>query len=113
MRRYVRTHELRTLTSFCEYKQDLLPLIERCIYNDGSLKQSCLEAAVQCVKHLEPLPPVTVDWLTPESQVSLASMISESIAESGEIEVLSMFLKYNFLRVGGFLLGSTSGRHHL
>ena len=86
MRRYVPTHELRTLTSFCEYN---LPLIERCIYNDGSLKQSCLEAAVQCIEQLEPLPPV---WLTPEYQASIASIISESINESVEIEVLSMFL---------------------
>ena len=113
MRRYVRTHELRTLTNFCEYKQDFLPLIDGCIYNDGSLKQSCLETAVKCVKHLEPLSPVAVDWLTPENQLSLAAIISESIEESCEIEVLSMFLKCNSLRNGGFLLGSTSGRHHL
>ena len=34
-------------SDFSEFNEDFIPLLEKCVYNDGSLKQSSLENAVK------------------------------------------------------------------
>ena len=40
MRQFIRSYEYGVHTISSEYRQDYLPLIEKCFYNKGSLKQT-------------------------------------------------------------------------
>ena len=112
MRRYLRTKEFQLQTFTNEYKEDLSPLIDKCIYNKGSLKHACLKAAIQDSTCVHPLPPVRESVLTLEQRQSISNIICREFPDIGDgIEVLALYKKCSTLRVGEFLLGSTSGRH--
>ena len=71
MRHFLHIHEFGIKTICNEYRQDFLTLIEKCIYNKGSLKQPCLDVTVQDFKNVEPLPPECESALTPDDRRSL------------------------------------------
>ena len=112
MRRFFRTKEFQLQTFSNEYKNDFSPLIEKCVYNKGSLKHTCLKDAIRDNTCVHPLPPVRESALTPEQRRSISNVICCVYPNIGEsVEVLTLFQKCSALRVGEFLLGATSGRH--
>ena len=92
-----------------EYRLDFLPLINKCIYNKGSLKQTCLNLAVTDSNNVKPLPPVRESALTPQDREHLKLLIPNE--DEVDIDILIIFQKCASIDVDGFLLGSKSGRH--
>ena len=84
MRRFIRTKEFQ-LQTFCnEYKDDFSPLIEKCVYNKGSLKHTCLKAAIQDNTCVFPLPPVRESALTLEQRRCISDVICCLYPDIGE-----------------------------
>lgn len=99
--------------SFCnDYKElDLSHLIDKCLYNKGSLKHVSLKAALNDASCVVPLPPVHEAALTPEQRRSIFDTIRHVYPNAGEkVEILTLYQKCSAVHVGEFLLGSTSGR---
>lgn len=110
MRQFLRSHEFGIHTIANEYREDFLPLIEKCVYNKGSLKQTSLECAVAKNENVLPLPPVRVSAFTLDIRESLVSVISECMCiDAASITILTLFQKCSSLHVDGFLLGSMAG----
>ena len=114
MRRYIRLHEFRnqSLQVCGEFTKDFLPLIEKGVYSEGSLKQTCLEFAVKSMENVHPLPPIHQTGLTPQMRTTLVPIIGQLYDGPVDIQVLSIFQKCFSLNVGGFVLGSQNSRHH-
>lgn len=113
MRQFIRSYEFGIHTISSDYREEYLPLIEKCIYNKGSLKQTSLEVAVLDDSNVSPLPPVYASAFTPADRTALVPSICKILGsiENSNLTVLTLFQKCNSLQVGGFLLGSVRGRH--
>ena len=112
MRQFIRSYEFGVHTISSEYRQEYLPLIEKCIYNKGSLKQTSLEVAVLDDSCVSPLPPVYAYAFTPAERTCLVPVICTILgSEESCITILTLSQKCNSLQVDGFLLGSVRGRH--
>ena len=112
MRLFLRSHEFGIHTISNDYKQDFIPLIEKCVYNKGSLKQTCLQYAVLEDENVLPLPPVHISPFTLEEREDLQNTILKfANLDVNQVTVLTSFQKCRSLQVGGFLLGSVEGRH--
>ena len=81
----------------------------KCIYNKGSLKQTCLNLAVTDSNNVKPLPPVRKSALTPQDREHFKLLIPNE--DEVDIDILIIFQKCASIDVDGFLLGSKSGRH--
>ena len=75
MRQFIRCYEFGIQTISSEYRQDFLPMIEKCFYNKGSLKQTSLELAVLDDSNVSPLPPLHASAL---SQVDRTNPFAKS-----------------------------------
>jgi hypothetical protein len=114
MRQFIRSYEFGINTISTDYREEFLPLIKKCIYNKGSLKQTSLEVAVLDDSSASPLPPVYASAFTPAERRNLVPSICKILGyfeESNNITVLTLFQKCSSLRVDGFLLGSVRGRY--
>lgn len=113
MRQFIRSYDFGIHTISSDYKLDYLPLIQKCFYNKGSLKQTSLEIAVLNDSNVSPLPPVYASAFTPADRRIMVPTLSKILnsVEENRISVLTLFQKSYSLHVGGFLLGSVKGRH--
>lgn len=109
MRRFLRISENGIENWPKEYRNDLSPLIEKCIYSKGSLKHISFEEALADEKNIKPVPPMYEAGLTTEEKSSLV-VLHQSETEQ-YIEVFTVFCKCRALKVGEFLLCSTRYSH--
>ena len=119
MRRFLDTSDFGIDTWPSNYKDDFTPLIERCIYNKGSLMQTSLDCTPTTPgtnDGVEPLPPLLDSALEPHQKESLAMTaraIHSDVPNIDKIEVLTVFLKCGAIKVGGILIGSEKGKPEL
>ena len=112
MRQFIRSYEFGIQTICSEYKHDFLPLIQKCFYNKGYLKQTSLDIAES---NISAIPPLYASSLNQVDGTNLLPTICKFLCsvEESTITVLAIYQKCNSLNVGGFLLGSIRGRHQI
>ena len=94
-RQFIRSYEYGVHTISSEYRQDYLPLIEKCFYNNGSLKQSSFEVAVLDDNNVSSLPPLYVSAFGSADKIHLAPAIHKILGSVDEssITILTLFQK--------------------
>lgn len=113
MRRFLDTNSFGLHTWPSDYKDQLAPLVKKCIYNKGSLMQNSLGCAptTYSTNDVEPFPPLCESALEPHQKESLKITIRTMHSSIDRIEILTIFQKCGSLKLNGILIGSERGRH--
>lgn len=96
-----------------EFKDEYSVLLDKCVYDKGSLCQSSLNDLLQIPlsQLIKPLPPVHECAFKPHIKLGALSAVKE-IAEVSQFDILTLFEKSHALKVGRFIVGSRSSRFY-
>ena len=109
MRRFLDSKEFASHNWPKEFAEDYLPLLNRHIYNKGSLMQMNLETEIHSQKY-HALPPIR-EFVLSEIQKTEVRQYFDVETSGQAYEVLSLCQKSKTLVIGEFVLGA-KGSHH-
>jgi len=117
MRRFLDTNDFGIDTWPADYRDDLAPLVKKCVYNKGSLMQSLLDHILSTYgtnDGVVPLPPLHDSALEPHQKESLTMTVRTmhpDVPNFDKIEVLTIFQRCGAVKIGDILIGSERGKH--